>query len=67
MKYKYNPGDMFLLESQKWEKGNFVDELIIIVETPKDLLRRYRVFNQTFHMFMERKEAFLEKFYTKVA
>ena len=67
MKHKHKSGDMFVI--QHAVTGNFTDELIVIVEpTERTSLSgpTYRVYNQTYNMFMERTEIFLEKFYEKV-
>ena len=68
MKHKYNPGDMFVIQHEV--TGNFADELIVIVE-PTEMTSlsgpTYKVYNQTFEMFMERTEMFLDKFYKKIA
>jgi len=67
MKHKHKPGDMFVIQNKK--AGNFVDELIVIVEPTERTSfsgPTYRVYNQTYNMFMERTEFFLEKFYEKV-
>ena len=75
MKHKYKPGDMFEMESFT-NKGNFSEEIIVVVEpteTPGSLHDykvynhlTYRVYNQTYNMFMERTETFLDQFYKKV-
>ena len=67
MKHKHKPGDIFVIQDKVM--GNFTDELIVIVE-PTEITSlsgpTYRVYNQTYNMFMERTEIFLEKFYEKV-
>ena len=67
MKHKHKPGDMFVIQNAV--TGNFTDELIVIVEPTERTSfsgPTYRVYNQTYNMFMERTEIFLEKFYEKV-
>ena len=67
MKHKHKPGDMFVIQNAV--TGNFTDELIVIVESDKTTSLSgpaYKVYNQTYNMFMERTEFFLEKFYEKV-
>jgi hypothetical protein len=67
MKYKYKPGDMFEMEPFT-NKGNFTEEILVIVSPTEMTLPglTYRVYNQTFEMFMERTETFLDQFYKKV-
>jgi len=69
MKHKHKPGDMFVIQNAV--TGNFTDELIVIVEPTERTAGlfsgpAYKVYNQTYNMFMERTEVFLDKFYTKV-
>ena len=66
MKHKHKPGDMFVIKNI--QIGNFANELIVIVGPSEMTLSglTYRVYNQTFEMFMERTEMFLDKFYKKV-
>lgn len=66
MKHKYKPGDMFVIENKG--TGNFADELIVIVELTEARFSgvAYKVYNQTFEMFMDRTQMFLDQFYTKV-
>ena len=67
MKHKHKPGDMFVIQNKK--AGNFTDELIVIVEPTETTSLSgpaYRVYNQTYNMFMDRTEAFLNIFYEKV-
>lgn len=67
MKHKYSPGDMFVIQNK--EAGNFTDELVVIVELDKTTSLSgpaYRVYNQTYNMFMDRTQMFLDMFYKKV-
>jgi hypothetical protein len=67
MKHKHKPGDMFVIQNKK--AGNFVDELIVIVEPTTEISLSgpsYKVYNQTYNMFMDRTQMFLDMFYKKV-
>jgi hypothetical protein len=66
MKHKYKPGDIFVI--QHGVTGNFTDELIIIVEPEEANYSgaAYKVYNQTYNMFMDRTQMFLDMFYRKV-
>lgn len=69
MKHKHKPGDMFVIQHAVIGYQNFTDELIVIVEPTETTSLSgptYRVYNQTYNMFMDRTEVFLDKFYKKV-
>ena len=69
MKHKYKPGDMFEMQRFTTKSCKFSEEIIIIVELAEtETLSgpHYKVYNQTYSMFMDRTEVFLDKFYKKV-
>ena len=68
MKHKYKPGDMFEMEPFTTNKGNFSEEILVVVEPTEATYSgvAYKVYNQTYNMFMERTQIFLDKFYKKV-
>jgi hypothetical protein len=70
MNYKYKVGDLFEITTAE-DQGNFSDEVIMVVEQSgicrfSNESYKYKVYNLTLQMFMERTEPFLDKFYKKV-
>jgi len=68
MNHKYKPGDMFEMEPFTTKSCKFSEEIIIIVELIEANYSgvAYKVYNQTYEMFMDRTQTFLDNFYKKV-